>query len=201
MKKVLLSIVTVFTFGVLTAQEETNFGFTKGDLFIEGNLGFYSSNDKNFDVKESEFNFNPKVGYFISEKLAIGAELMYGSEVVKLGGTKVDDFNSFGAGIFGRYYILDLGQRFKTYAEAGLGFGSINDKIDDIKGNGFGFGAGLGIQYFVTEKIAINFALTDIVGFSSFKFKDAEAVNEFYGNVNVFNNFFSTAQFGLTFKL
>lgn len=201
MKKVLLSIVTVFTFGVLTAQEDTNFGFAKGDIFIEGNLGFYSSNDKNLDFKQSEFNFNPKAGYFLSDKLALGVELMYGSQVDKVGGNKIEDFNSFGAGVFGRYYFLDLGQRFKTYAEAGLGFSTFNNNILDVKGNGFGMGAGLGIQYFVTEKIAINFGLTDIIGFNSFKVDNAEAVNEFYGNVNVFNNFFSTAQFGLTFKL
>jgi len=57
------------------------------------------------------------------------------------------------------------------------------------------------MQYFVTPKMAINFGLTDILSYSSNKFDGGENVSEFNGNVNIFNNFFATAQFGMTFKL
>ena len=201
MKKVLLSALAVFAFTFANAQEEEkSFGFAEGDIFVEGNLGFYSTNDKNTEVKTSGVNFNPKVGYFISEKLAIGAELMVGSDKEEVAGTDTEKFSNFGAGVFARYYFLDLGARFKTYAEAGAAFGSEKESVSDFKANGFGIGAGLGMQYFVTEKIAINFALTDILSYSSYKVDGGEAETQFAGNVNVFNNFFTTAQFGLTFK-
>ena len=109
--------------------------------------------------------------------------------------------NVFGIGGFARYYFLDLGARFKTYAEAGAAFGSQKESITGVKANGFGLGAGLGLQYFVTEKIAINFGLSDILSYTSAKVDGGKAESEFEGNVNVFNNFFTTTQFGLTFKI
>jgi len=125
MKKVLFAAVAVFAFGMANAQEETkSFGFNQSDIFLEGNLGFSSTNDKNTEEKTSELNFNPKVGYFISDKLALGVELMAGSYKEEVAGSDVYKASNFGAGVFARYYFLDLGERFKTYAEAGLGFNS-----------------------------------------------------------------------------
>ncbi len=206
MKKVLLTAVAVFSLTFVNAQEEekAGFGFSKGNVIVEGNLGFGSTNDKNTEEKTSNFEFNPKVGYFLTDKFAIGVELGVGSDKAETAGTETDKNSNFNAGVFGRYYFLDLGQRFKTYAEAGLGMTSGKTKsfpaTTDTKYSGFGAGAGLGINYFVSESFAINFGLTDILSYSSVKVDGGENVSEFNGNVNVFNNFFSTAQFGLTFK-
>ena len=203
MKKVLLSAVALLAFGFANAQEEEakTFGFAKGDIFLEGNLGFSSTNDKNTEVKTNGFQFNPAAGYFVTEKLAVGVELMVGSSKREVAGTDTQKNSNFGAGVFARYYFLDLGQRFKTYAQAGFDFGSEKESVSDYKANGFGMGAGLGIQYFVTPKMAINFGLSDVLSYSSYKADGGKAETAFTGNVNVFNNFFSTAQFGLTYKL
>ena len=90
-----------------------------------------------------------------------------------------------------------------TYGEFGIGYATANDKIADAKVNGFGAGVSLGINYFVTENIAINFGLADILSYSSAKgdWSGAEAVNEFNFGFGEFNNFFgATATFGLTYK-
>lgn len=201
MKKLILSAAAVFAFTFANAQEEEKtFGFGEGDIFVEGNIGFNSTNDKNSDTKTNAFNFSPKAGYFITDDIAIGLDLGFGSSKAEVAGTEVDKNSEFGIGVFGRYYFLDLGARFKTYAEVGLGFNSGKEGVAEFKYSGFGAGAGLGINYFVTENFALNFGLTDILSFSSNKYKDAEAVNEFNANINVFNNFFTTAQFGLTYK-
>lgn len=208
MKKILLS-VAVLAFGYTAQAQENTFGFQEGDVIIEGNLGFSSKNDKNTEVKENSFNFNPKAGLFVSEKFAVGLELNLHNEKKTETVANVDNVtkgNSFYAGAFARYYFLDLGERFKTYTELGLGFSSAQDKINDVKSpkhTGFGAGLGLGVNYFVTPKMAINFGLSDILSFNSSKIdtKDAKNVSEFNGNLNVFNNFFSTATFGLTYKL
>ena len=218
MKKLLLSALAVCAFTFSNAQEtETTetFGFAQGDIFVEGNLGFDSKNDKNTEEKSNGFNFNPKAGYFLSDDLAVGAELMVGSTkgkdividgMVMASGNDVKTSN-FGAGVFARYYFLELGKRFKVNTEFGIDFGSTKyddgvDGTDDVKLNGINAGLGLGLNYFVKDNIAITFGLSDLVSFSSEKydFDGAENVSEFNANLNVLNNFFTDAQFGLLFK-
>ncbi|TGD56783.1 outer membrane beta-barrel protein [Flavobacterium humi] len=221
MKKVLLTAAAVFAFGFANAQEEAkSFGFSKGNIIVEGNLGFSSDKDNESfngtDVEETKtntFNFNPKAGYFVTDKIAVGVELGLGSskeENTVFGTPNVTNeikSNSFGAGVFARYYFLELGQRFKTYTEAGLGFGSTKNKTNGTetsKVNSLNLGIDLGINYFVTDKFAINFGLANVLGYSSSKTEfpggGEDKSNELNGNFNVFNNFFNTAQFGLTYK-
>ncbi len=217
MKKVVFSALALFAFAFSNAQETETpaFGFSAGNILVEGNLQFSTSKEEQdgTESKESLFNFNPKAGYFLTDKFAVGVELFVGSakEELSIPGTPTDETkaSSFGAGVFGRYYFLDLGQRFKTYAEAGLGFGGtkLEENGTDVwKDKNFGVGIDLGINYFITERFAINFGLTDLLSFNTGKREFEDGVtpevktSSFEGNFNVFNNFFSTAQFGLTYK-
>ena len=213
-KLLLLSAIAVFGFSNVNAQEEgeKTFGFEKGNIIVEGGINFGSSTDDDGTVEEknSSFNFMPKAGYFINDKFAVGIELGIGSgkNEITTGGTSSEDkTSSFSGGVFARYYFLDLGKRFKTYAEAGAGFGSSKLEqagvTDELKTTGFNIGIDLGINYFVTECFAINFGLSDLLSFSSnnTEFGNAESdTTSFNGNLNIFNNFFDTAQFGLTYK-
>ncbi|WP_417557765.1 outer membrane beta-barrel protein [Mesoflavibacter zeaxanthinifaciens] len=210
MKKLLFAAALVAFGFTANAQEEQTFGFAEGDVIVEGNLGFNSENDKNTEIETSAFEFNPKVGYFLSDDLAVGVQLMLDTDKETDGMADTETkTTTFGAGVFARYYFLDLGKRFKTYGEFGVGFDSAKTEVevpgvdvDDFKTNGIGAGLGLGLNYFVKENIAINFALTDVLSFRSDKadVDGAEAVTSFNGNLNVFNNFFQTVQFGLTWK-
>ncbi|WP_179020138.1 outer membrane beta-barrel protein [Winogradskyella forsetii] len=205
MKKLLFTAaVAVLGFANVSAQEEAKtFGFSEGDIFLEGNIGFNSQNDKNFDEKSSSFNISPRLGYFISEDLAIGGELSYRSLKEEVAGTDTEDFSGFAAGAFARYYFLDLGERFKTYTEFGVGYESLNEKISDSKYNTIGAGLDLGINYFVTEKIALSFGLRNVLSFSSGKSDadGAEAETNFnLGFGDVANPFGGNAAFGILFK-
>lgn len=202
MKKIILAVAAVCTFGFANAQDANSFGFTKGDVLVEGNFTFRSTNNKNTEVKENQSQFNPKVGYFLTDKFALGVELGVGSSNAQTRGISTSESSNFSAGVFGRYYFLDLGQRFKTYAEAGVGFGNTRTGIGaaEVESSGVGFGAGLGINYFISKSFAINFGLTDILSFNSSKVENGEPVSSFNANANIFNNFFTTAQFGLTYK-
>ncbi|MES2748354.1 MAG: outer membrane beta-barrel protein [Bacteroidota bacterium] len=223
MKKIIFTVAAIFAFGFANAQEKKEasaFGFSKGNIMLEGNLGFSSSTETDSfggsDIEEdktSSVNFNPKVGYFLTDKIALGVELGIGSstnENTQFGSPDVvteNKSNSFGAGVFARYYFLDLGERFKTYAEAGLGFGSSKNETNSVETSNttnVGFGVDLGINYFLTPRFAINFGLTDLLSFNSQKTEfpggGETQSNNFNGNFNVFNNFFNTAQFGLTYK-
>ncbi|MBD3863923.1 outer membrane beta-barrel protein [Olleya marilimosa] len=211
MKKLLFTAaIAVLGFTSVNAQEEQTFGFTEGDVIVEGNLGFNSENDKNTEIETSAFEFNPKVGYFLSDDLAVGVQLMLDTDKETDGIADTETkTTTIGAGVFARYYFLELGKRFKTYGEFGVGFDSAKTEVevpgvdvDDFKTNGIGANLGLGLNYFVNENIAINFALTDVLSYRSDKadVDGAESVTSFNGNLNVFNNFFQTAQFGLTWK-
>jgi outer membrane protein len=214
MKKVLLSAVALLAFGFANAQEEAKtFGFAQGNMFLEGNINFSTSKEdfgSGFEDTSTNFNFNPKAGYFLTDKIALGVELGIGSSKFEEsfpGGSDESTSNNFGAGVFARYYFLDLGQRFKTYTEAGLGFGSQKweeNGTEVRKDSNFGLGIDLGIQYFVTPQMAINFGLGDVLSFQSGKSEfpggGETKSTELNGNFNVFNNFFSAAQFGLTYK-
>jgi len=216
MKKIILSVAAVFAFGFANAQEEVKeakgFGFAKGDIFVEGQISFSSENNKNTEVKTNSLNFSPKAGYFLTDKIAVGLQVGLGSsktENYTSGAESETKTNSIDFGVFGRYYFLDLGQRFKTYTEAGLNYkteggestsGGVTVKNDDF--NTVKFGLGLGMNYFVTEKMAISFGLSDVLGFKTAKSdaSGAKAVNNFNADLNVFNNFFDTPTFSLLYK-
>ena len=229
MKQFFLTAIAVFTLTFVTAQEETQeFGFSRSDVFIEGNLGFSSSKNTSSDVtgdlnetKNNSFTFNPKAGYFLTDKFAIGVELSIGNSKTEANSFGNPNFISetkgslFGAGVFARYYFLELGKRFKTYTQLGVGYVSSKSEAsqtgstqltNDVETSDIGTRLGLGLQYFVTPRIAINFGLSDILSFSSGTSKDnitnvENKFSSFGGNLNVFNNFFNTATLGLTYKL
>lgn len=205
MKKLMLcAALAAFGLSNVNAQEmETpDYGFTQGNVFVEGNLGYNSTNDKNLEVKTKDFTVNPKVGYFLSDDLAVGLEVNYLSSTKDVAGTDTVDYSGFGAGVFARYYFLDLGKRFKTYSELGVGYGTAKNDLSDVKVNGVNAGLSLGINYFLTDNIAISFGLADVLSYNTTKVDvdGAESVNEFNANINIFNNFFDTAQFGLLYK-
>lgn len=207
MKKLLLSALAVCAFTFSNAQEtettETSFGFAKGDIIVEGNVGFDSSNDKNSETKTNGFDFNPKAGYFMTDDLAVGIQLMVGSSKTEVDGDETSKSSTIGAGVFARYYFLELGKRFKTNVEFGVGFDSEKWGVDDtVTYTDINVGLGLGLNYFVKDNIAITYGLSNLVGFTSSK-SDVDGdkgSNGFNVNINEMNNFFGGAQFGLLFK-
>lgn len=206
MKKIFLS-AAVLAVGFTATAQEGNYGFNEGDVILEGSLGYNSEDNTESEIKRSEFTFTPKAGYFINDKFALGLQLGFGTDKVENYRNDTEDkINTIGFGVFGRYYFAELGQRFKVYSELGVGYTSYKDELrvgpitTSVKGDGFGINAGLGFNYFVTPKIAINFALADIIGYNTYKPENSEATNNFHLNVNNFNNFFDSARFGLTFK-
>lgn len=196
--------------GLTFASQAQQFGFGKGDAIVEGNLGFSTKDNKNTELKTTNFNFAPKVGYFLTDKIAVGVNFNLKNSVEDKYTTNAEvetKTNAIGAGVFGRYYFLELGSRFKTYAELNADYTNSKSEVTaagtttkDPQTNAFGVNAGIGANYFLTDKIAVNFAFANVVGFNTSKVKGAESINSFGANVNKFDNFFDAATFGLTFK-
>jgi len=206
MKKVIVSVFTVFALFLANAQDDNkpNFGFSEGDVIIEGNIGFNSKNDKNTDAKTNALIFAPRFGYFLSDDFALGVGLGIATSKEEAGNVTLNKTSVFSVGVFGRYYFLNISERFKTFANVTLEYASGTEEKPmqpKFEVTGFGFGAGLGVNYFVTENLALVFSLSDVLSYSSLKPKDGKNISEFQANINVFDNFFTTARFGLTYKL
>ncbi|GIZ09453.1 OmpW family outer membrane protein [Flavobacterium sp. UMI-01] len=204
MKKVILSAVALLAISFAKAQDGAkDFNFSKGNILVEGNLGFASTNDKNTEEKTNSFIFTPQAGYFLTDKFAVGVKLGFASYKEEESGVDTDKGNAFSAGVFGRYYFLDLGQRFKTYVNAGVDFVNSKEGLAEIKENGVNVGAGIGVNYFVTDCILLNFGLTNILSYQTSKVDLAGAKSESSFGVNLNGNVanpFATASFGVAYK-
>jgi len=211
MKIAFTSLLITVSFFFCSAQDQNSdeniYGFLQDEIFVEGNFQFSSISDKNNDNTTNLLRFNPKVGYFLSNNLALGIEVAYGFE--KLDDPRaslINEKNEYTAGLFGRYYFMELGKRFFTYSELGGsytisdGFVETNgermelDGINTIAGN-----LNIGLNYFANENLVISFGLADIVSFTSTKVNvdDSKPINRIDANLNIFRNFFQTAEFGI----
>jgi len=142
MKKIILAAIAVMGFSFANAQTG---GFSKGDAFISGALSVNST--KEGDSKSNNFIVEPRVGYFVTENVAIGAKLGFGTHKVN-----DDKTNDFTVGAFGRYYFTPASQ-FSVYGQAGVDF--TNSKSGDYKENEIGANVGLGLSYFLSNHFAI----------------------------------------------
>ncbi len=166
MKKVLLSAIAVFSLTFANAQEEekgTGKGFSKGDLFLSGAFGFDS--EKTGDVKSSGFVIEPKVGYFVSENIAVGAKLGFGSDKAENALGDTQDDATMTAGVFGRYYFTPASD-FSLFGQLGFDYSSIDNKLADVQEKETSFGLGLGMNYFVSDNWSIEASWAGL-GFSS----------------------------------
>lgn len=228
MKKIITMAVLVI-FGYAAAQEKVetdNFGFKKGNIFVGGDISVTSMKGTetdggidNYEVNASMVGIAPKIGYFFTNRLAAGAGLNYLSgknkitEVLNDGTTarKTDKTNGFGGQVFARYYFLNLGKSFHAYSEVNAGFASL--KVESIREDATtegtmkstDVGLDLGMNYFVTPKLAVSFTLSNLVKYSSMKIESADAdqsakSDNFSVNLNVFKNIFDTPTFGLLYK-
>ncbi|PRD56001.1 hypothetical protein C5749_01535 [Sphingobacterium gobiense] len=188
------------------AQE---FNFQKGDILLEGNAGLYFTKRKgDWQSKSTSLTLNPKVGYLLTEKFALGIDLGYGLYKNILPGERSSDSKtqSYRFGAFGRYYFLELGKRFKTYTEGAVSYGFTNydnyANFDYDKLDSYAASAGIGANFFITRKVAIGYSFANLISYTIAKpdMPDADNVSRLNVNVNSFHNFFESGQFSLTFK-
>ena len=204
MKKIILTVVAVLAFGFANAQEtaKSTYGLSKGNMFVEGTFGVRSGNTSQSpsDVKTS-YTFNPKVGYMINDKVALGIRIDASQDKFYSNSKS----STFGVGAFARYYFLSLGEQksFQAYGQASLGFSGT--KVKDSNGNEIGKsdnvngGIDLGMNYFLTKNWALTFTLANLVSYDTV---DNGSQNNSGLNVQVgtINNPLATAQFGLLYK-
>ncbi len=162
MKKVVLFIAGFIAFcGVANAQLE------KGSTIIGADIAnFKIGLDKG---SASNVNINPYAAWFIKNNIALGAKINYGIQAQK----GIEPTTDWGVQALGRYYVNDASinvlkhTRFFLEGTAGLA-GKINAETNTST-NGFQFGVGPGMTYFVTPNIGLEGLLkyNGLVGFGS----------------------------------
>ena len=167
-------ILSLTTFTMVNAQS-----FKKSDKILEGTVGY----SKTTDVKAS-WSLNPTVGYFVTNRLAIGVSGEFGE--TEMGKTT-------NVGVFGRCYILNLGQKGKIYSQLSVASNSM--KMGSSKTSSSNVDLGLGANYFVTSKLALTMHIADLVSYENQSSQSTLSVG--FDGVD---NPFAVAKFGVLYK-
>lgn len=186
-------------------------------LFVGGSFNFSSEMPKTTvgstttdGVRSTNFTLAPSVGYFMSDKIAVGASVGYvlnRSRWTNIADDEVINNRSmFELAPFARYYALQMGS-VSVFAQGtlSLGFGSETRKIDGTKNDlasifAFGFNVAPAISYDLGEKLSLEARLGGLYFQHT---KDTDETNDSYKTTNSWglNARLSSISFGLIYKL
>jgi hypothetical protein len=146
MKKVILSMVALATFGFASAQEQT----AKGKWLIEANTAFGEGVGStqirfNSDEEGTSYNFGAEGGYFVMDNLAVKLGLGY-LGISPKGGTAV---SGLGYKIGAKYYVMNM-----IPVELSYNGISKSPKQDGVKDPSF-FGIQAGYAVFLGSNVSI----------------------------------------------
>ena len=143
MKKVLLfAAFAAFAMTSVNAQDEDSSGFAKSDIYMTGTVGFNSASVG--DVDASSYQVSPAIGYMMTDNLAIGANLSFGSMD---DGSDVD-MSSTGFGVGATYFMAPT-SKFSMNVSAGLGYRT--DSLGDLDVNTLSFAVSPGFNYWIAD--------------------------------------------------
>ncbi len=192
MKKILLSLMIIFTYTCTMAQEDVN------KMWLGGTINYSSYTDDD-DDDQTDLTIGPSFGYCINDKLAVGITISYSSsEENNLSNTM------FGIMPFFRYY-QKLNDNFSVYGALNVGFASGSDEVnvgtevvDDEYGY-FNVGVAPGIQYWFAKSWSVN-AEWGILGYQTYTDKkDDVTPEEWKASQFSFGLDMSAITFGLNF--
>ena len=154
MKKI---IYVMFVLGIsaLSAQAQTD----AGSLMLGGGISYYSTKSGDYPDtgrKDTEVQFTPSLGYFISDNIAIGMGLQIGSYKEDPAGNNNNTTTSgFGVSPFARFYVPTSSDKFFFYAQVRLEYNSLKTEFevggDPVKGSEIDFAVSPGFAYFFNE--------------------------------------------------
>lgn len=195
MKKIILTVAAVFALSFANAQDkkESNEGFAKGDVFVTGALTL--SSEKTGDAKDNVFNFEPRVAFFVTENIALGAKIGFGSDKESTGSVTTKDMSSFTGGVFGRYYFTPA-SKFSLFANLGLDFSNMKNKLSNGKANEMSLGLGAGLNYHLSN----HFSIEAMAGALTYKSNDNGGNGAEKTNTFDFGGDWRSVSFGVNYK-
>jgi outer membrane protein len=169
MKKIILTAAAVFAFSFANAQDAKSFGFAKGDVLLGGNVT---------SVTNGSTVISPMLSYFVTDKVALEAGF------TSVSSNNAGTTNLFSVGM--KYQMMKLGERFNVFTGAGL---NIGDALTT-------FGAGVHLNYSVTQHLSVGWHLGDLISYSKPKTGDATTTID----LNDYSNFLNRSNFSLIYK-
>jgi len=161
MKKTLLFFAFAFlSTSLLIAQEkeESNFGFSEKDIFLSGGINY--TNENRGDLESNFFSFSPTIGFFASENWVISGGFIFSTSKTDIAQNALNSFTkrtSFG-GTLGASYFFTPQNQFSFLLNLNTSYEKVNYESDtgtDVDLNQFGAAFSPGINYFVSERIAL----------------------------------------------
>lgn len=197
MKKLLL-LGAVAISGLLFSQEN---GF-KGKTFITGTIGYETIENNNSSGEQSvkTFTFQPTIGYFIANDIAIGLGIgfsnakntinqnyFYGTQIVNTSYTQ-EDSRFFIMPLIRKYWGLGDKLYFFGQFDANYGTGKsktiMNNSTTESKTSSYGFNLRPGLDYFFNKNWSIE-ATIGSVGYNSYKFENNQPNDNFSLKLNL----------------
>lgn len=179
MKKQVKLVVTALA--LMLVSFTTNAQFKKSEKFVEGTISYSITTDQ-----VGKFTINPTVGYFVSDRFAMGL-------IGKLGTSSTQ--TTWGVGAFGRCYVMNIGNKFHLYSQ--LALSSNSTKIGSSTKSTTNSNVGLGTNYFVSKKLALSM---DVASLIDYTYVPSTSTSLFSIGFTGVNNPFSAAKFGVLYK-
>jgi len=139
-----------------------------GQFFVGGNFNLYTTTDKSKAGGTTENNGTetfitilPMAGYFLSDRIAVGARAGLDAYIQKYPGEDPDKYSSviFVINPFARYYLISgTGGLFaEAFLNAGFGTDKTFYEATTVSANTLNFSIGVapGVYYYVTKKLAL----------------------------------------------
>lgn len=215
MKRTTIVLLFVFVASIAYSQDY------QGRILIAPGFNYSTQSDfeKNNDEKNpvnsrNTFNVYIPVGYFLTDRVALGISPGYYSQKSEYtyiinGEDHTNEYktNRFNIGVFGRHYTK-LVDRLNFFAELSLSYGtgkqtSNLDDSDEVVNNltSFGFIAKPGLSFSLTDKMFIELGIGNI-NYSHSKSKEKDAPDDSPVEHNDFFGIsYNSISFGLMFLL
>jgi hypothetical protein len=142
MKKTLLAISITLISLISRAQ------ISKNQWLLGGGLNLSYRKDA---LQKTTYNLSPNIGYFVSDKCALGARLAFSNDAP--GNFVGANNHSSSLGPFFRYYFLPKDQKVNLLGDAAY----IYSWAGNLKSNGFDIKAGP--AFFVSPSVALEFTV------------------------------------------
>ncbi len=156
--KTVTTILSIFFTTIIFAQDFS--AKSQGSFIAGGSTYIDIRTDKLGNDKSNSFttSINPRVGYFIKENIAVGAELGISTSKTDSESSSISttaSTNTYGLILFGRYYFDNF------FAELAPGFGASNTKQEtsgittEVKSSFYGARVGAGYTFFLGRNVAV----------------------------------------------
>jgi hypothetical protein len=173
-KTALLLAVILGLFSMTTVSAQKNSKILSGTVAYE----------KTKDVKAS-YSINPLVGYFVTNKVAVG---------VVGGFSKTDAANkSTSVGVFTRCHFLNIGKNCHVFSQLDATTNSTTS--DNVKAKTSEVNLGFGANYTVTKKLDLTMYVADLVNYEK-----TDLTSTFTAGIGSVKNPFATPSFGIIYK-